>query len=281
MKYRLLIVEDTPKLAEEYADSLASHFDCRIATRADEVFSQILAFDPQAVLLDITLEGEKNLDPIDAGIRILSEIRSFRPPFREMPVIVATGRIEEWVKKKCEDLGVVDFFLKPASIREIRASLLIAMDKLAMPANQLKVFISSNMAEFQVERLLAKQVIEEVNPNCSVELAENWQASPEPVKSIWKHAVEACDILVLLIGEKYGTPLPSNNISPLEDEYNNAKKNNKKILVFAKDISRRDPRLEALFVGKLRDPENGHLVKFFSTPEELKYHLKSTFVNIK
>ena len=268
-KPRILIVEDDRALAEEYTVSLDQLGYCKIVERTEEVYFEVANFAPDIILLDIVLEEDRVHLPREAGMMILKKIKEYRLPYRDTPVIVVTGRIEPEVENHCRNLGVVDFFRKPVSIKKIRKAVTTALQDRCLQSECVKIFISSNMDELQAERWTAFQAIEELGSRFRPELAENWKARPQPAREIWRQAVSECNIFVLLIGEKYGIPSSETGISATEDEYNTARKLDKSILVFKMDSANRDARLIS-FLTRLLSPSTGHLVKSFNTNQQLR-----------
>ena len=269
---RILIVEDDEPTATKYQRALEKIGYSRTAERVDQVYKEIIDFDPQLILLDIVLEGEKVFRPDEAGIRILEQIKSLRPPFRDIPVVVITALIDPETETLCRELGAVDFYQKPVPLQTLRQAAEKAIqEQFIRRQHQIKVFISSAMLELVAERQVVKQAIKDLGQQYFPELAEDWTARPEPPAEIWKRAVKECDIFVLIIGQEYGTPSLKGGISPTEDEYNQARATNKPILVFQKVApeQNRDPGLTA-FLTRLYDSSTGHLVRNFKNLNQLR-----------
>jgi DNA-binding response OmpR family regulator/CHAT domain-containing protein len=269
---RILIVEDDEPTATKFMMALQEIGDSRTAERVDQVFKQIIDFDPQLILLDIKLEGEKVYKPEEAGIHILEQIKGLRPPFREVPVVIITAFDDPNIETLCRKLGAVDYYKKPVPLKTLRQAVERAIqEQFNRRQQQINVFISSPMRELEAERRIVKQAIKELGPQYNPELAEDWAARPEPPVQIWQRAARECDIFVLLLGREYGTPSPYTGVSPTEDEYNQAQDAGKPILVFQKELPEQDraPGLIA-FMARLYDPSTGHLVRSFKTPAQLR-----------
>jgi CheY-like chemotaxis protein len=275
---RILIVEDDKPTAHKYQRALEEIGESRTAERVDQVFKEIIDFEPNLILLDIRLEGEKVYHPEEAGIRILEQIKSLRPPFKEIPVIVITAFIDPEIEERCRSLGAVDFYRKPVPLNTLRHAVTNALqNQLSQAGQKIKVFISSTMAELSAERATIKQAILDLGSEYHPELAEDWAARPEPPSQLWQRGVRECDVFILVIGVKYGMPLSDIDISPTEDEYNQALKAEKPILVFEKRAAKakRDPRLEA-FAARLYDLRTGHVVCGFSTLTQLRNEVQKS-----
>jgi CheY-like chemotaxis protein len=268
---RILIVEDDERTAAKYERALMGIGDSRTAEHAEEAYFQLIDYEPQVILLDIWLEGERKYEARSAGISILSKIREHNLPFTRIPVIVVTGLADPDVEKQCRDLGVVAFLQKPVAVESLRQAVKEALAEQHKQRRRTKVFISSAMEELKAERLTVKQAVQELGPPYDAELAEDWAARPEPPVAIWQRAARECDVFILVLGRTYGIPSPDTGISPTEDEYNQARAAGKPILVFRKQVSksRCDPEMSA-FLARLEDPNSGHLVKTFKTLPQLR-----------
>jgi len=279
---RILIVEDEKHIAAKYRRALKDIGETRTAERLDQVLEQILDFDPHVIALDIVLEEdivlivleeEEVKSPWEAGIRILDRIKKLRPPFQEIPVIVVTARTDTEAESRCRELGAVAFLRKPVSAETLPQAVRSALKERSRLSQRLKVFISSTMQELEAERWVVKQATEELGPQYNPVVAEVCRARPESPREVCQRAVTECDLFVLLLGEKYGTPIVAGGISPTEDEYNTAREAGKPILVFVKDVPPREPRLEA-FLARVADFVEGHWVKHFSNHNRLRVEVK-------
>jgi CheY-like chemotaxis protein/translation elongation factor EF-1beta len=280
---RILIVEDDEPTAAKFMMALEDIGDSRTAERVDQVFKQIIDFDPQLILLDIKLEGERIYKPEEAGIRILEQIKALRPPFREIPVVIITAFDDPEIETRCRELGAVDYYKKPVPLQTLRQAVEKAIqEQSSQRQQQINVFISSPMRELEAERRIVKQAIKDLGSQYIPELAEDWAARPEPPAQIWQRAARECDIFVLLLGQEYGTPSPETGISPTEDEYNQARAAGKPILVFKKKVSDQhcDPGLIA-FLVRLYDQSTGHVVRSFKTPVQLRAEVQRAIREIK
>ena len=268
---KILIVEDDSKLAKSYADYLQTIGQCKIVYKGIEVLREFLNFKPHVMLLDITLEGEKDYPARTAGIAILKEIRNNDDAIcRNCKVIVITGRVEPEYESQCRELGISEFFLKPTEATKVVGAVRHALRQYRNRC--CTVFISSVMGELLGERRVVNQAIEDLNkaPSCiTVDMAEKWHADPRPIEELYLEAVQRCDVFVLLLGKVYGEIIPSKSISAVENEYNKARALQKHITVFIKVENTRDPRMEA-FIARIQAHSTGHLAKYFSNMAELR-----------
>ncbi len=111
MSFKLLIVEDEPKLAQLLLDYLSRDgFDCHVLYDGDLVINWVQQQTPQFILLDLML-------PNKDGISLCREIRTFS----NVPIIMITARIEEIDRLLGLELGADDYICKPFSPREVVA----------------------------------------------------------------------------------------------------------------------------------------------------------------
>lgn len=116
-----------------------------------------------------------------------------------------------------------------------------------------KVFISSTMTDLQPERKQAAATIRGVGAD--PRFFEGFSTTSDPA-GVYVPEVSRADIVVLLLGERYGNPIPSmNGRSATHVEYDAAVEALKPILVYRKEGEglEREPQLEA-FMRQL-DPQ--------------------------
>jgi two-component system OmpR family response regulator len=104
---RILYAEDEPDIRQVV--SLALHefgeFTLKICSSGLEVVSEIEAFEPHLLLLDVVMP---DLDGLDT----LKEIRRIQT-YKETPVIFLTAKIQPDEVQNYFEMGVVDVFFKP------------------------------------------------------------------------------------------------------------------------------------------------------------------------
>lgn len=272
-KQRILIVEDDEIAREQYRRYLSNLAEIKEAERVDQVLENLLD-GIDLIILDIHLESEKFGDPSRAGVEILRRIRERQPPFRNIPVIVVTGLIQPEVEEKCRELGVVEFLQKPGVKLEYLYKLVKETLSAYAKAWQIKVFVSSTMRDLEADRRVVKEAIQDLGPIYFAELAEDWHARTGSPQNICREAVRECDIFVLILGTRYGDPVAEGSISPVEEEYNSAVFYSKPILVFVKESTERDPRLEAFRV-KIGAFKHGRLFKKYNSLEILRIEIQN------
>ncbi len=107
----ILIVEDEPALANVVRDYLTHNgYQAHVIGDGAEVIDWVKANQPQLILLDLMLPNRDGLD-------IYRELRTFS----QVPVIMATAKVEEIDRLLGLELGADDYVCKPYSPRELVA----------------------------------------------------------------------------------------------------------------------------------------------------------------
>jgi hypothetical protein len=100
-----------------------------------------------------------------------------------------------------------------------------------------RVFISSIMnrstEDLGAEREAMRTAVEHFAPITTAWAFETEPASPKPLLDFYIGAVKSCDLFMLIVGERI--------TKPVKDEYDTARHHGKPILVFAKNVSAREP----------------------------------------
>ena len=111
MTNTILIVEDEPKLATLLSDYLKqSGFQTHIIDNGLTVLDWVRHHSPALVILDLMLPGKD-------GINVCKELRLES----DIPIIMATAKVEEIDRLLGLELGADDYVCKPFSYREIVA----------------------------------------------------------------------------------------------------------------------------------------------------------------
>lgn len=109
--YRILVVEDEPKLGQLLVDYLqAAGFQSDWLLEGNSVVNQVKHFPPDLILLDLMLPG------ID-GLSICRQLRQFS----NIPIIIVTAKTEEFDRLVGLEIGADDYICKPFSPREVIA----------------------------------------------------------------------------------------------------------------------------------------------------------------
>jgi two-component system OmpR family response regulator len=111
--YRVLLVEDDPRLAELVTEYLSSYeFSVELVTRGDEALERFKSAAPDIVVLDLMLPG---MD----GMVVCRQIRSVS----EAPILILTAREDTYDEVSGLEQGADDFVNKPVQPRVLLARL--------------------------------------------------------------------------------------------------------------------------------------------------------------
>jgi Domain of unknown function (DUF4062) len=128
-----------------------------------------------------------------------------------------------------------------------------------------EVFISSVITGMEGYRAVARSAAETLGH--TVTAAEDFRASPQSPQQVCLGAVRDADVVVLLLGARYGAPQES-GISPTHEEYREAR-GTKPVLAFVQKGVTREPEQER-FVEEVSTWEGGGYRESFDTPESLR-----------
>lgn len=129
----------------------------------------------------------------------------------------------------------------------------------------MKVFISSVIHGYEEYREAAAEGVEVLG--YEVSRSEDFSARPDTPQQACLSEVRASDVVILLLGERYGTKQDS-GLSATQEEYNEAKRSNKPVLVFIEsDIK---PELDqAEFIRTVEGWSLGSVTKRFANSRQL------------
>lgn len=99
-----------------------------------------------------------------------------------------------------------------------------------------------------------------------VKRSEDFGASSASPQQACLTGVRWADVVILILGGRYGDPQPS-GLSPTHEEYREARERSS-VLVFVQSDVIREPVQEG-FLGEVRDWVSGHYTASFSSPPEL------------
>jgi two-component system response regulator BaeR len=105
----ILIVEDEPALARVLCEYfIQSGFQTHLIDNGQEVVDWVKNHQPDLLILDLMLPGRNGLD-------IYRDLRTFS----QVPVVMATARVDEIDRLLGLELGADDYICKPYSPREV------------------------------------------------------------------------------------------------------------------------------------------------------------------
>jgi hypothetical protein len=140
----------------------------------------------------------------------------------------------------------------------------------------MRIFISSVMREYAAFRTAAATAIGALDHD--VVQAEDFSASTSAPRVACLAGVRNADLVVVLLGSRYGDIQPSGK-SATHEEIEEAKRD-KRILVFVEERVQPEPRQEEL-VRELRDWQDGTFTGSYTTPEQLSTELTRALVRLE
>jgi hypothetical protein len=131
----------------------------------------------------------------------------------------------------------------------------------------MKIFVSSVMNGFDTYREAAFAAIESLDHH--VIRAEDFPSSTSSSRIACMQGVREADLVVLLLGERYGWSETETGLSPTHEEFREAKDRGKALPFIQTDVVR-EPQQNA-FVAEVEDYDSGlHRGRTFATPEQLR-----------
>lgn len=130
----------------------------------------------------------------------------------------------------------------------------------------MKVFISSVIHGYGHYRDGVAEIIKELGYVAI--RSEDFPAQPNTPQQACLQEVRESNVMVLLLGAKYGTIQPS-GLSATQEEYKEAERIGKSVLVFIESNTEPDQR-QKQFIDKFRSWNSGKIFDYFSNLTELK-----------
>ena len=127
----------------------------------------------------------------------------------------------------------------------------------------MRVFVSSVVGGYEEYRTAAQNAIEALDHE-AVLMELTHPSSPDPSQEECLREIEGSDVLVLLLGSRYGTPEKSGK-SPTHEEFDHARSVGKPILVFVEDVDDRDVA-QSDFLAEISGWEDGYFRTKYSAP---------------
>lgn len=111
---RVLVIDDDPEFAFDLAAVLTPDYECRVASSGEEGLGAIAFDPPDAVILDLVIEGGRD------GIEILEQIHNLDPG---IPVIMVTNHPSPDTEAEALRRGAIYYLRKSAGRNEILSKL--------------------------------------------------------------------------------------------------------------------------------------------------------------
>lgn len=136
-----------------------------------------------------------------------------------------------------------------------------------------KIFVSGVQKELRPERLAVQEMIERdflLKDYFRVFLFEKTPAGGSSSKTVYLKEVRNCEVYIVILGDEYGK-VPKNNISATEEEFREAQKRSKYVLVYIKGKSdhTKDKRVKKL-IAEIKDEDSGYKYYRFRSIQEFK-----------
>ena len=133
--------------------------------------------------------------------------------------------------------------------------------------SSLKVFISSIVSGMKEFRDAAAEGISVLGHEPM--RAESFGASPESPREACLKVVRESDVLVLILGERYGEIQGASGVSATHEEYREARNESCDVLVMVRENVNMEAAQQQ-FLKEVQGWESGHHTGSFNTPSELK-----------
>lgn len=130
----------------------------------------------------------------------------------------------------------------------------------------MKVFVSSLISGFEPFRTAAQAAITTLRHEPV--MAETFGARPDSPQIACLRELRESDVVVLILGDRYGTVQGASGIAPTHEEFREARER-KPILVFVQEGVAREP-LQENFVGEVQAWQSGYYRSGFRTADELR-----------
>lgn len=130
----------------------------------------------------------------------------------------------------------------------------------------MRVFISSLIGGFEEFRAAARSAIEALRHEAVV--AEDFGAQPNSPQIACLQGLRSADLVVLILGERYGYAQGTSGVSPTHEEYLEAR-GRKPILTFVQSGVEREEQ-QAKFVAEVSEWQTGHFRESFKTADDLR-----------
>ena len=135
----------------------------------------------------------------------------------------------------------------------------------------IQIFISSTIDDMKPERLAVREAIEELK--LKPVFAEELGARSETPRKVTLSLVRQSDMYIGLFWQRYGE-VGSRGLSATEEEYQEALKTGKPILIYIKEPAQKREKLLFRFLQELELYDRGHFRKTFASLDELKNQVK-------
>ncbi len=130
----------------------------------------------------------------------------------------------------------------------------------------MKIFISSIISGFEPLRAAAYSAIQSLGHEAV--MAEDFGATPASPQVACLQGIRSADLVILILGERYGAIAPGSNVSPTHEEYLEAR-DRKPTLLFVQEGVSPEPNQAAL-LSEAQGWSGGLFRAGFRSPDELR-----------
>ncbi|MFM9926737.1 DUF4062 domain-containing protein [Variovorax sp. H27-G14] len=130
----------------------------------------------------------------------------------------------------------------------------------------MKIFISSLIGGFEPFRAAARSAVTALKHEAV--MAEDFPAQPNSPQIACLQGVRSADLVVLILGERYGSVQGTSNVSPTHEEFLEAR-DSRPVFVFVQEGITRDAQ-QTKFVTEVQGWQHGYFRGGFTTPEQLR-----------
>ena len=136
-----------------------------------------------------------------------------------------------------------------------------------------KVFLSSTIIDLSIERTEITELVRQ-DLSYNIFVSENAGSFSTPRETIINE-IKTSDAYLCIVGERYGYEgiFDGRKISATHDEFLNAKKYNKPIRVYVKNVNKRDGKLDE-FLQEIGDYLKGEKFQKFNSAKELRQFVR-------
>lgn len=136
-----------------------------------------------------------------------------------------------------------------------------------------RIFVSGVQKELKAERLAVWEMVEGnvlLKDYFRVFLFEKAPAGGKSSKTVYLKEVRGCEVYILILGDEYGK-VPKNKLSATEEEFREAQKRYKYVLVYIKGTAdnTKDKRVKKL-IAEIKNEDSGYKYYRFRNIQELK-----------
>ena len=141
----------------------------------------------------------------------------------------------------------------------------------------MRVFVSSVVYGYKKYRKAAKRAIEDLK--LYAVLMESKPAAPSTPRQACLDEVAGSDVVIMLLGERYGA-IQESGKSATHEEYDHARKLEKQILAMIQKVPKRESQQEKFLQVEVGHWTRGLFCSYYSNHTELTSHIKAALIQL-